>query len=286
MIEREGHRGTPPDQDRGVPNPGGHAPGSHGAGRLLAVALPEIPEVRPGDDLGRLVAEAWWSLTVADPALAPQPGDVLVVTQKVVSKAEGRLVQLAEVEPRPEAVAFAAAWGKDARQVEVVLRESTDVLRMERGLIISRTRHGFVCANAGVDASNVGAEDVVTLLPDDPDGSAAMLRERIYEELGVYVHVIVSDSFGRPWRWGITDVAVGVAGFLPLDDLRGTPDAGGRTMHATIVAVADQLASVAELASGKTSRRPLVLIRGASLRDGYGSVQRDVVMSSEDDLFP
>ena len=211
---------------------------------------------------------------------------MLVVTQKVVSKAEGRLVRLADVEPRPEAVAFAEAWGKDARQVEVVLRESVAVLRMERGLIISRTRHGFVCANAGVDASNVGAEDVVTLLPEDPDGSAAVLRERIYEELGVYVGVIISDSFGRPWRWGITDVALGVAGFLPLDDLRGTPDAGGRTMQATVVAVADELASVAELASGKTSRRPLVMIRGARLPAGAGSVTRDVVMAERDDLFP
>jgi coenzyme F420-0:L-glutamate ligase / coenzyme F420-1:gamma-L-glutamate ligase len=254
--------------------------------RLLAVALPEIPEVRPGDDLGRLAAEAWWSLTVTDPDLAPQPGDVLVITQKVVSKSEGRVVRLAEVEPRAEAVAFAQVWGKDARQVEVVLRESAAVLRMERGLIISRTRHGFVCANAGVDASNVGAEDVVTLLPDDPDGSAAVLRERIYDELGVYVGVIISDSFGRPWRWGITDVALGVAGFLPLDDLRGTPDTAGRTMQTTVVAVADELASVAELASGKTSRRPLVMIRGARLPAGAGSVTRDVVMAVRDDLFP
>ena len=258
-----------------------------GAGdRLLAVALPEIPEVQAGDDLGRLASEAWWSLTVTDPDLAPQPGDVLVITQKVVSKSEGRVVRLAEVEPREEAVAFAQAWGKDARQVEVVLRESAAILRMERGLIISRTRHGFVCANAGVDASNVGAEDVVTLLPDDPDGSAAVLRERIYEELGVYVGIIISDSFGRPWRWGITDVALGVAGFLPLDDLRGTPDTAGRTMQATVVAVADELASVAELASGKTSRRPLVMIRGARLPAGAGSVTRDVVMAERDDLFP
>ena len=259
---------------------------SSAGGRLLAVALPEIPEVRPGDDLGRLAAEAWWRLTVEAPELAPQPGDVLVVTQKIVSKAEGRLVQLADVEPRPEAIVFAEAWGRDARQVEVVLRESTAILRMERGLIISRTRHGFVCANAGVDASNVGTEDVVTLLPDDPDGSAAMLRERIYEELGVYVNVVISDSFGRPWRWGITDVALGVAGFMPLDDLRGTPDTDGRTMRATVVAVADQLASVAELASGKTSRRPLVMIRGAQLPAGTGSVVHDVVMAAEDDLFP
>jgi coenzyme F420-0:L-glutamate ligase/coenzyme F420-1:gamma-L-glutamate ligase len=260
--------------------------GSLGEGRLLAVAFPEIPEVQAGDDLGRLAAEAWWSLAVEDHELAPRSSDVLVITQKVVSKAEGRIVRLADVEPRPEAVDFAEAWGKDPRQVEVVLRESAAVLRMERGLIISRTRHGFVCANAGVDASNVGAEGILTLLPDDPDSSAAVLRERIFEELGVYVGVVISDSFGRPWRWGITDVALGVAGFLPLEDLRGTPDTGGRTMQATVVAVADELASVAELASGKTSRRPLVMIRGARLPAGAGSVTRDVVMAERDDLFP
>jgi coenzyme F420-0:L-glutamate ligase/coenzyme F420-1:gamma-L-glutamate ligase len=255
-------------------------------GRLLAVPLPELPEVKPGDDLGRLAAEAWWRLTVDDPTFAPQPDDVLVVTQKVVSKAEGRIVRLADVEPRPAAVDFARRHDKDPRHIEVVLRESTHVLRMERGLIISRTRHGFVCANAGVDASNVGGDDVVTLLPEDPDRSAAAIRERIHDELGVMVNVIISDSFGRPWRLGITDVALGVAGFLPLDDLRGTPDADGRLMHATVVAVADELASVAELASGKTSRRRLVLIRGAYLPPGQGSVSRDVVMTTEDDLFP
>ena len=252
---------------------------------LVAVALPELPEIGPGDDLGKLAAEAWWKLTVEDPELAPQPGDVLVVTQKVVSKAEGRIVRLAEVEPRAEAVAFAEAWDKDARQVEVVLRESAEILRMERGVIISRTSHGFVCANAGVDASNVGAVDVVTLLPENPDRSAAMLRRRIHEELGALVNVIVSDSFGRPWRWGITDVALGVSGFRPLEDMRGDPDTEGRPMRATVVAVADELASTAELASGKTSRRPLVLIRGARLPQGIGTVADDVIMPLEDDLF-
>jgi coenzyme F420-0:L-glutamate ligase/coenzyme F420-1:gamma-L-glutamate ligase len=252
---------------------------------LRIVPLPELPEVQPGDDLGRLAAESWWALAVADSGLAPQPDDVLVVTQKVVSKAEGRLVRLADVQPRPEAVAFANAWDKDPRQVEVVLRESAEVLRMERGIIISRTHHGFVCANAGVDASNVGGDDVVTLLPEDPDASAAHLRDRVADELGVRVGVVVSDSFGRPWRRGITDVALGTAGFLPLLDLRGEPDATGRVMHVTVVAVADQLASAAELASGKTSRRPLVLIRGATLPPGEGSVIGDVVMPLEDDLF-
>ncbi|HSM33054.1 MAG TPA: coenzyme F420-0:L-glutamate ligase [Anaerolineae bacterium] len=255
------------------------------SGRLLAVALPELPEIHPGAPLGRLIAEAWWQLVTEEPGLAPAGGDVLVVTQKVVSKAEGRIVTLAEVDPRPEAVEWARTWGKDARQVEVVLRETAEVVRMERGIIISRTHHGFVCANAGVDASNVGGADVVTLLPDDPDRSAAGLRHAILEELGVDVGVVVSDSFGRPWRMGITDVALGVSGFRPLDDLRGQPDSDGRQMRATVVAVADQLASTAELASGKTSRRPVVLIRGAQLPVGEGSIRADVVMPLEQDLF-
>ncbi len=255
------------------------------SGRLTAVALPQLPEVEPGTDLGRLVAEAWWRLATEQPELAPAEGDVLVVTQKVVSKAEGRIVRLSEVEPRAEALEFAQAWDKDPRQVEVVLRESAEIVRMERGVIISRTHHGFVCANAGVDASNTGAEDVVTLLPEDADRSATGLRQAILEELGVDVGVVVSDSFGRPWRLGITDIALGVSGFRPLDDLRGQTDTEGREMQATIVAVADQLASVAELTSGKTGRRPLVLIRGAQLPPGRGSVAEDVIMPRAQDLF-
>nr|MBA2571335.1 coenzyme F420-0:L-glutamate ligase [Chloroflexota bacterium] len=152
-------------------------------------------------------------------------------------------------------------------------------------LIISRTHHGFVCANAGVDASNVGQPDTLTLLPLDPDASARALRDRLIEAFGVDLAVIVSDSFGRPWRWGIVDVALGVAGFGPLDDLRGRPDADGRVMHATVVAVADEIASAAELAAGKTSGRPLVLVRGARLPPGDGSVRRDVVMEVGADLF-
>jgi coenzyme F420-0:L-glutamate ligase / coenzyme F420-1:gamma-L-glutamate ligase len=253
--------------------------------RLVAVALPALPEVRAGDDLGALVADAWRSAAQADPDLAPTAGDVLVVTQKVVSKAEGRVVDLASVEPRPAAREFADRWQRDARQVEVVLRESAEVLRMERGIVISRTAHGFVCANAGVDASNTGSTGVVTLLPDDPDASAARLRARVGELVGVQPAVIVSDSFGRPWRFGIVDVALGVAGFSPLDDQRGRPDADGRTMRSTVVAVADEICSAAELAAGKTSRQPVVLVRGVELPPGDGSVQRDVVMPSDMDLF-
>ncbi len=253
--------------------------------RLVAVALPPLPEIRPGDDLAGLVVAAWRDLAAQEPDLAPRASDVLVVTQKVVSKAEGRIVDLNTVQPRPEAMAFGTRWGRDPRQVEVVLREATEVLRMDRGVLIARTSHGFVCANAGVDASNVGRRDEVTLLPLDPDASARAIRDRIGAELGTAPGIIVSDSFGRPWRWGIVDVALGVAGFLPLDDQRGRPDAAGRTMQATVVAVADQIASAAELASGKTSGRPLVLVRGATLPAGDGSVVRDVVMDAASDMF-
>jgi coenzyme F420-0:L-glutamate ligase/coenzyme F420-1:gamma-L-glutamate ligase len=252
---------------------------------VTVLPLPALPEIRPGDDLAALIADAWRAASAEDPALAPRDTDVLVVTQKVVSKAEGRLVDLRTIEPRPAAIEFAAAWDRDARQVEVVLRESTDILRMERGVIVCRTHHGFVCANAGVDASNTGAPDIVTLLPLDPDASAAALRLRLAELLGVTPIVLISDSFGRPWRFGIVDVCLGIAGAAPLDDQRGQPDADGRRMRSTVVAVADQICSAAELAMGKVSRRPIVLVRGVSLPAGPGNVREDVVMPPAMDLF-
>lgn len=265
--------------------PAGAAPGA-GAGRLLAIPLPPLPDVRPGDDVGELIADALRAGARADPELRPRAGDVLVVTQKIVSKAEGRMVDLRTIEPRAEAVAFGERWGRDPRQVEVVLRESRRVVRMERGVIISRTEHGFVCANAGVDASNTDASELVTLLPEDPDASARAIRARLRDLLGLDLSVVVADSFGRPWRWGITDVALGVSGFAPLADFRGLEDTTGRPMHATVVAIADEICAAAELASGKTSRRPVVLVRGAPLPAGDGSVARDVVMPEDADLFP
>ncbi len=257
--------------------------------RLLAVALPALPEIRQGDDLAALIATSWRELMAAEPELAPRAGDVLVVTQKIVSKAEGAVVDLRTVIPRSEALAFGERWDRDPRQVEVVLREAADVVRMERGVLITRTRHGFVCANGGVDASNV-APDTVTLLPADPDASARDLRARLAELLelpaGQAPAVLISDSFGRPWRWGIVDVALGLAGFGPLDDQRGRPDTTGRIMRSTVVAVADEIASAAELASGKTSGRPVVLVRGAVLPAGDGSITRDALMDRASDLFP
>jgi coenzyme F420-0:L-glutamate ligase/coenzyme F420-1:gamma-L-glutamate ligase len=239
------------------------------------IGLEGIPEVQPGDDLAELIRAA---LAAADIGL--DDDDVLVVTQKIVSKAEGRVVELSSVEPSALARDWASRWGKDARQVELVLRESASIVRMaEGGLIISRTRHGLVCANAGVDLSNVGAGDVATLLPEDPDGSARALCQA----LGV--PVIISDSFGRPWRNGIVNVAIGVAGLQGLIDLRGQPDASGRVMHSTIIAVADELASAADLAGGKVAQRPVVLVRGFDRQQGADGA-RSLVMERGSDLFP
>ena len=244
-----------------------------------------IPEVELGDDLGELIAAA---LGAAGIGLTDD--DVVVVTQKVVSKAEGRVVDLVSVDPRPQATDWAEQWGKDARQVELVLRESADVVRWaDGGLIISRTRHGFVCANAGVDVSNTGrgAGERATLLPEDPDASARGIRARLGELTGAHPAVLVSDSFGRPWRDGITDVTIGAAGIDVLADLRGTPDADGRELHATVVAVGDELASAAELAAGKASGQPVVVVRGYRYARPVGEDNgaRPLVMDRARNLF-
>jgi coenzyme F420-0:L-glutamate ligase/coenzyme F420-1:gamma-L-glutamate ligase len=243
---------------------------------LEVLPVEGIPEVRPGEDLAGLVAEA------AGEDL--RAGDVVVVTHKVVSKAEGRLVDLRAVEPSALAKGCAARYGKDPRQIEVVLRESRRVVRMDRGLIISETHHGFVCANAGVDASNVPGEDVVCLLPVDPDASAARLRERLAERTGSDTAVIVSDSFGRPWRDGITNVAIGVAGMLPLADYRGKRDPHGFPLEASVLAVADELAAAAELVMGKTAGIPVAIVRGYPYERGAGN-SRALIMPPERDLF-
>jgi coenzyme F420-0:L-glutamate ligase/coenzyme F420-1:gamma-L-glutamate ligase len=259
-----------------------------GASDLSVLALDGIPEIRPGDDLPAILADALARLgdRLAWTGGALRPDDVLVVTQKVVSKAEGAIVDLATIEPRPEAVAFAERWDRDPRQVEVVLREAVRVVRMANGVIITQTRHGFVCANGGVDASNVGPESgsVVTLLPVDPDASAARIRARVRERHDVDLAVVISDSFGRPWRWGIVDVAIGTSGLLPLDDLRGTPDADGRVMRSTVRAVADEIASAAELVLGKVAGRPAALVRGGRPPRGEGTV-RETLIPEAMDLF-
>jgi coenzyme F420-0:L-glutamate ligase / coenzyme F420-1:gamma-L-glutamate ligase len=235
-----------------------------------------FPEVRPGDDLAGMVAGAVQG--------SLRSGDVLVVTHKIMSKAEGRLVDLGTVEPSALAKEYAARWGKDPRQIEVVFRESRRVVRMDRGVVISETRHGFVCANAGVDASNVPGEDTVCLLPVDPDRSAARLREALRSRLGVEVAVVVSDSFGRAWRFGITDVAIGVSGMDPLADYRGQNDPHGYPMEASVLAVADELAAAAELVMGKTDGVPIAIVRGYAYGRDAGTGQ-DLLMPPERDMF-
>ena len=249
--------------------------------RLELIALDGIGEIHPGDDMPAIIlaAATTTGVTLTD-------DDVVVVTQKIVSKAEGRLVDLATVEPSPFAREWADRWDRDARQVEVVLRESASIVRMgPGGLIISRTRHGLVCANAGVDVSNVGAGEVAALLPEDPDASARGIRDGLHALTGAGPAVIISDSFGRPWRNGIVNVAIGAAGIESLLDLRGEPDVAGRPMRATIIAVADELASAADLAGGKIDQRPVVVVRGYDWRrsDEGASV---LVMGPDRDLFP
>jgi coenzyme F420-0:L-glutamate ligase/coenzyme F420-1:gamma-L-glutamate ligase len=252
---------------------------SAGHHSLSLTPLPGIPEVVEGDDLAQLIAAA------ADAAgTALQTGDILVVAQKVVSKAEGRVLSLSNVVPSELARDFARTWGKDSRLVEVVLRESRRIVRMDRGMIIAETIHGFICANAGVDASNVPGEDCVSLLPVDPDGSATRLRKALEDQCGATLGVIVSDTFGRPWREGLTNVAIGVAGLSPLLSYIGQQDPHGHTLRVTELAVADEMAAAAGLLMGKLERIPAVLIRGSRFPAGEGRA-RSLVRSAERDLF-
>ncbi|HLY30860.1 MAG TPA: coenzyme F420-0:L-glutamate ligase [Ktedonobacterales bacterium] len=258
------------------------SPSAHLSHEIRLIGLRGAPEVTPGMSLANQVIAAAQASEIT-----LQDGDILVVTQKVVSKAEGLLVDLRAIEPSNLARRHAERWGKDPRQIEVILRESARIVRMDRGLIIAETRHGFVCANAGVDASNVPGAEMVCLLPDDPDASAARLRAELARRLGVELAVIVSDSFGRPWRMGIVNVALGVAGLAPLVDYRGQPDDYGRVMSASIIAVADEIAAAAELATGKVERTPFVVVRGyAYQRDareaGSGA---DLIMPAAQDMF-
>jgi coenzyme F420-0:L-glutamate ligase/coenzyme F420-1:gamma-L-glutamate ligase len=246
---------------------------------IEARALPGLPEIRPGDDLPGLLARA------AGGDL--RHGDVLVVAHKVVSKAEGAVVALDGIEPGAEARRLAAEHGKDPRAVQVVLDEAVELMRAQRGVLIARTRHGFVCANAGVDASNAAAEGELILLPRDPDASARALRARLRALTGAAPAVVVSDSFGRAWRHGQCDVAVGIAGLMALDDWRGRVDSAGRELRATVIAVADQATAAADLARGKASREPAVVVRGlerhVTADDGPGAAA--LVRPLEEDLF-
>ena len=240
--------------------------------RVEILPVEGIPEVREGDDVAALVAER----------ARLEDGDVVVVAQKVVSKAEGRVVRLDELEPSAEALELAGAED-DPRRLEAILRESARLVRVRGSLVIAETRHGFVCASAGVDASNTGEAGALVLLPLDPDESARRIRARLRELSGVDVGVIVADSFGRAWRQGTTNVAIGASGVPVLVDLAGEVDADGYELHATVIAVADELASAAELVMGKLDGVPAAIVRGYRLR-GDGDA-RELVMPPERDLF-
>ena len=245
---------------------------------IQIIGVPGIPEVSTGDDVAALIAEAVRS---ADLNLLDR--DVVVIAQKIVSKAEGRVVQLDSVEPSMRAQEWAKAWDKDARVVEVVLRESKRIVRMERGVLISETEHGFVCANAGVDASNV-IEGTVTLLPEDPDQSARRIRAALEKHFGVGLAVIVSDTFGRPWREGLVNVALGASGIAPLVDYRGEKDSYGHQLMVTVMAIADELASAAELVMRKSAGIPVAIIRGFDF-DSREATARELIRDAELDLF-
>jgi coenzyme F420-0:L-glutamate ligase/coenzyme F420-1:gamma-L-glutamate ligase len=246
---------------------------------VTATAVVGLPEVLPGTDLAAAIIRCAGDL---------RDDEVVVIAHKVVSKAEGRVRSLAGVTPSPRALALAAELGRDdPRQVQVVLDESREVLRSERGVLITVTHHGFICANAGVDASNVPGEDCVVMLPVDPDASARALRRRMGELGGTAPAVLIADSFGRAWRHGQVDVALGVAGLAPLEDWRGRRDSEGRELHATWIGVADELAAAADLARTKDGRQPVVVIRGAARhvirQDGPGAAA--LLRPAEEDLF-
>jgi len=249
-------------------------------GSLLARSLAGLPEVRPGDDVAALIvgALAEWPL---------RSGHVVAIAHKVVSKAEGAVVALDEVSASPRALELGRAQDKDPRAVQVVLDQSTHVLRAERGVLVCRTRHGFVCANAGVDASNASAPDTVVVLPRDPDGSARRIRARLRELTGQTPAVLIADSFGRTWRHGQLDVAIGLAGMQPLDDWRGRTDAAGLELRATWLAVADAAAACSELVRAKDSGEPVVVIEGleryVAEDDGPGAAA--LLRAPEEDLF-
>jgi coenzyme F420-0:L-glutamate ligase/coenzyme F420-1:gamma-L-glutamate ligase len=242
--------------------------------RIEIIALSNLPEVRRGDDLATLIREG-----AKKDAQRIDPSVVLAVAQKIVSKAEGAVVNLREIQPSALARSWASEWGRDSRLIELVLSQSRRILKMDRGVLITETHLGLVCANAGVDQSNVAGDDFATVLPKDPDASAGHLRK----ELGCGA-VIVTDTFGRPWREGLVDVAIGVAGLDPLDDYRGAMDRRGRKLTGTIIAVADQLAAAAGVLMRKPAGYPVVLLRGFEWKAAEGSA-RTLIRTPEQDLF-
>ncbi|MFZ0635540.1 MAG: coenzyme F420-0:L-glutamate ligase [Candidatus Acidiferrales bacterium] len=250
-----------------------------GAERIELFGLHSLPEVKPGDEVSRLV----WDAARREGA-SIESGDVVVLAQKIFSKAEGRIVRLRDVAPSALARTWAKTLRTDPRFIEVVLRESRRIIRMSERALIVETRHGFVCANAGVDRSNVVGGGSVTCLPLDPDASARRFGERLRKLSGGRVATIVSDTFGRPWRLGLANVAIGAAGFSVLEDLRGKKDASGHLLNATILAVADELAAAAGLVMKKAAQVPVVVIRGVRLPRGNGSA-RELIRPPHEDMF-
>ncbi len=246
---------------------------------ITLTAIEGIPMVKEGDDLARLIARG-----IDQTGLKPQTGDIVVVCQKVISKAEGRVVDLKEIEPSEFANNLAKRWEKDPRAVEIVLRQTSRIVRNDRGVIIVETGPGWICANAGVDESNSLSDDRAILLPVDPDASAARLRVGLKNRYGVDMAVLVTDTFGRPWRDGLTEICLGIAGMNPIQDLRGTTDLGGRELHHTVVAIADELAAAAGLLMEKAAAVPAVLVRGYAYQPFDGSA-KVLIRPAEADLF-
>lgn len=246
---------------------------------IRLTALRSLPEIQAGDDLARLIVEA-----AHRDQQALVDGCVVVLAQKIVSKAEGRVIDLRDVRPSPLAESFAREHSKDPRLIEVILQQARRVVKMDRGVLIVETHQGLVCANAGVDQSNVPGEESVSLLPLDPDASAGALRAALHRLTGAGCAVIISDTFGRPWRDGLVNVAIGAAGFRPLLDYRGQPDRYGRRLRGTVLALADELAAAAGLLMPKDAGAPVVLIYGAPLEPGEGAA-REMLRPPEHDLF-
>jgi coenzyme F420-0:L-glutamate ligase/coenzyme F420-1:gamma-L-glutamate ligase len=236
--------------------------------------------IQPGDDLGALIARA-----VAAMGLELHDGDILAVCQKIVSKAEGRLIDLSTIVPSELARNFAARWDKDPRAVELVLRQTSRIVRMDNAVLIVETGPGWVCANAGIDESNSLADDRAILLPEDADASAVRLRRELQRLTGADVAVLITDTFGRPWRDGLTEVCIGIAGLEPLLDLRGSTDLGGRELHHTVIAVADELAAAAGLLMPKAGAIPAVLVRGYAYRPAEGVSAKALIRPAASDLF-
>ena len=247
---------------------------------IRIIGLPGMPEVRAGDDLPALIVAS-----ARSGGVMIEDGDVLVVTQKVVSKAEGRIVDLASVTPSPFAVRYAAMFDKDARQIEVVLSETKRIVRMQHGVMICETRHGFICANAGVDASNVEKTGTLCLLPIDSDASARRIRAAVRSALAADVAVVISDTFGRPWREGHVNFAIGVAGIRPLIDYAGQHDPAGYELRVTMMAVVDELAAAAELVHGKLARVPVAIIRGVEYQRADDASTSELIRPAEKDMF-